>query len=118
LDISSYICIPEVLKWYREAAGREEVIRSYYQILVYIGSKKIIEILGTEIMDNKEGILIQYYIVNIRLPLKVLYPEKYKIEPGEYTIKPEYNIEATDWILDILINEFKTFITIYYFQNI
>lgn len=117
LDTSPYICIPEALKWRREAAGREEAIRSYYQTLVHEGSKKIAEILGTEIIDNKEGTLTEYYIVNVRLPLEVSHPETHKTELGEYAVKPGYSIEATDWILDTLINEFKTFIAIYYFQD-
>jgi selenocysteine lyase/cysteine desulfurase len=117
LDTSPYICVPEALKWRREAAGGEEAIRSYCQTLVCAGSKKIAEMLGTEIMDNEEGTLTQCCMVNVRLPLKVSHPEKHKTAPGEYAVKPGYDVEATDWMLDTLMNEFKTFIAIYYFQD-
>jgi hypothetical protein len=84
---------------------------------VCAGSKKIAEMLGTEIMDNEEGTLTQCCMVNVRLPLKVSHPEKHKTAPGEYAVKPGYDVEATDWMLDTLMNEFKTFIAIYYFQD-
>lgn len=117
LDNSPYICVPEALKWRQEAAGGEEAIRNYCQNLVLEGSKKIAEMLGTEIMDNEEGTLTKCCMVNVRLPLKISHSLENKTEMGEYVVKPGFGVEATDWMLDTLMNEFKTFIAIYYFQD-
>jgi hypothetical protein len=35
-------------------------------------------------------------MVNVRLPLKVSYPEKHKTKLGEYAVRPGDNVEATD----------------------
>jgi selenocysteine lyase/cysteine desulfurase len=118
LDNSPYICLPEALKWRQEACGGESAIRKYCQELVLEGSRKIAEMLGTEIMDNKTATITQCCMVNVRLPLQISHSQEAMTELGEYVVKPGYGVEATAWILDTLMNEFKTFVAIYYFQDV
>jgi selenocysteine lyase/cysteine desulfurase len=116
-DNSPYICAPEALKWRQEAAGGEDAIRDYCQMLVNEGSKRMAEMLGTEVMDNEEGTLTQCCMTNVRLPLMISHSLDNKTEIGEYIVKPGYGVQATDWMLDTMMNEFKTFLAIYYFQD-
>jgi hercynylcysteine S-oxide lyase len=117
LDNTPYICVPEALKWRQEACGGEEAIRNYCQELVMEGTRKMAEALGTEIMDNEEGTITDCCMVNVRLPLRVSHSRETRTEQGEYVVKPGYGIEATAWMLDTLMDEFKTFVAIYYFQD-
>lgn len=117
LDNTPYVCVPEALKWRQEACGGEEAIRKYCQELVMEGSRKIAEVLGTEIMDNEAGTITDCCMVNVRLPLRISYSQETMAEQGEYVVKPGHGFEATDWILDTLMNEFNTFLAIYYFQD-
>jgi hercynylcysteine S-oxide lyase len=117
LDNTPYICVPEVLKWRREACGGEDAIRKYCRELVLKGSMKVAEMLGTEIMDNETRTITQCCMVNVRLPLQISRSQETGTEQGEYVVKPGYGIEATAWMLDALMNEYKTYIAIYYFQE-
>jgi hercynylcysteine S-oxide lyase len=117
LDNTPYICVPEALKWRQQACGGEEAIRKYCQELVMEGSRKMAEVLGTEIMDNKAGTITQCCMVNVRLPLQISLSQETRTEQGEYVVKPGYGDQATAWMLDILMDEYKTFIAIYYFQD-
>lgn len=81
------------------------------------GTRKMAEALGTEIMDNEEGTIADCCMVNVRLPLRVSHSRETRTEQGEYVVKPGYGIEATAWMLDTLMDEFKTFVAIYYFQD-
>ncbi len=81
------------------------------------GSRRIAEILGTEILDNGTGTIANCCLVNVRLPLQISHSQETRTEQGEYTVKPGYGVKATAWMLDVLMNEFKTFIAIYYFQE-
>jgi len=68
-------------------------------------------------MDNEEGTITDCCMANVRLPLRVSHSRETRTEQGEYVVKPGYGIEATAWMLDILMDEFKTFVAIYYFQD-
>jgi len=81
------------------------------------GSRKIAEVLRTEIMDNKAGTLTQCCMVNVRLPLQISHSQETRTAQGEYVVKPGYGVDATAWMLDTLMDEYKTFIAIYYFQD-
>lgn len=117
LDNTPYICVPEALKWRQEACSGEEAIRNYCQELVMEGSRKMAEVLGTEIMDNEAGTITDCCMVNVRLPLQISPSHESRTEQGEYAVKPGYGVEATAWMLDTLMDEFKTFVAIYYFQD-
>jgi hercynylcysteine S-oxide lyase len=117
LDNAPYICVPEAIKWRREACGGEDAIRKYCQELVMEGSRKIAAILGTEIMDNETRTLTQCCMVNVRLPLQISHSQDARTEKGQYVVKPGYGEEASSWMLNTLMNEFKTFIAVYHFQD-
>lgn len=108
VDSTPYACVPEAIKWRQEVCGGEERIMSYCRDLAREGGQKVAEILGTEVLDNEERTLTNCCLVNIPLPLVI--GEDKVITPGN---KPK----AWRWMLDTLIEEYKTYMQIFPFQG-
>lgn len=71
MDYTPYLCIPAALKFRREVCGGEDVIMKYCQSIALQGARRVAEILGTEVMDNKEKTITkQSCLVNVRLPIE------------------------------------------------
>lgn len=68
-DHSGYLVIPEAIKWREQVCGGEENIRAYCRDLARDGGKRVAEMLGTYILDNKSHTLTDCCMVNISLPL-------------------------------------------------
>lgn len=67
--MSSYLCIPEALK-FRGRLGGEEQIRQYCFDLARRGGRLMAEILDTEVMDNKTSTLSLCCFAMVRLPVQ------------------------------------------------
>ena len=52
-DSTPYLCVSEALKFRETICGGEASIRQYCQHVSKVGSKRMAQILGTEVMDNK-----------------------------------------------------------------
>lgn len=113
IDNSNYLVISDAIKWREKVCGGEKAIREYNTKLAQEGGKAIARILGTEVMDNSTKTLTNCCLVNIRLPLTA---SPIKI-PGVNTIDPVHGMTATQWMQRRLVEEYKTFIAIYFFQN-
>lgn len=113
IDNTNYCVVQDSIKWREQVCGGEKSIMNYCTNLAKEGGKAAAKVLGTKILDNNTETLTNCCLVNILLPLKV---GESKVE-GVNTIKPEYGFVATQWMQQTLIDEFKTFIAIFFFQG-
>ncbi|ORY59643.1 pyridoxal phosphate-dependent transferase [Pseudomassariella vexata] len=71
IDNSPYICVKDAIDWREQVLGEERGIREYMQNLAREGGKRVAEILGTEVMENRKGTLTQCAMVNVALPFRI-----------------------------------------------
>ena len=109
IDNSPYLCVAEAIKYRQDVCGGEKRITEYCKQVARGGGRAAAEILGTEIMDNKEGTLTQCALSNVRLPLT--------IGDAEGQIKGDHISRAGKWMQDVLAQENDTFIPIYFYEN-
>lgn len=114
VDNSPYLCVPEALRWREDVCGGEEKIQEYCMKLAREGGKKVAAILGTDILDNEEETMTACCLVNVRLPLEIGTAKK----QGRNIIEPGFGPDAWQWMLKTLMGDHKTFIAIFYFQNV
>jgi selenocysteine lyase/cysteine desulfurase len=108
LDSTQYACVPDAIKWRQEVCGGEERIESYCKDLARKGGQRVADILGTEVLDNKEHTISDCCMVNIRLPLAV--------GEGE-VVKPGSEAKVLLWMLKTAVDEYKTYLQLFPFQG-
>jgi selenocysteine lyase/cysteine desulfurase len=113
IDNTSYLMVPEAIKWREEVCGGEKAIIEYNTNLTREGGKAVAKILGTEILDNATNTLTKCCLINVLLPLTAS-PFK---TVGTNTVDPKYATEVIEWIQQTVMNEYKSFLPIYYFQD-
>jgi len=113
IDYSNYLVVPECIKWREEVCGGEKAIMEYNTKLTREGGQAVAKILGTKVLDTKNGSLTNCNLINVLLPLAV---SPVEIE-GKNTVKPEFGTTAREWIQETLIEDHKTFIAIFEFQD-
>jgi selenocysteine lyase/cysteine desulfurase len=146
LDTSPYLCVKDAIKWRKEVLGGEERIMEYTQWLAKEGGKAAAAILGTEILENGKGTLTNCAMVNVALPIDIS-PVKAennddipKDTPQTETITSEIIVDldssekpagsstrvilpleesfgATQWMLETLMRDYKTFIALFVYGN-
>lgn len=114
-DPSSYLTVPEAIKWRVEVCGGEDAIRAYCTALARDGGRRVAEILGTTILDNKSHSLTDCCMVNVLLPLSL------DNSGGDNVVivedRPGAKEAVTDFILHTLIDEYSTFMPVFFFQG-
>jgi selenocysteine lyase/cysteine desulfurase len=114
IDNSNYLVIPDAIEFREKVCGGEKAIMEYCYKLAKEGGEAVAKVLGTSIMDNSTGTLTKgCCIVNVLLPLEIspsMIPGKNCIDPGNGSI-------ATEWMQEALIEDFNTFLPIYFFQG-
>jgi len=113
IDNTNYLVIPEAIEFREKVCGGEKSIMEYNFKLAKEGGLAAAKILGTTIMDNRTGTLTKCSIVNVLLPLEIC---KSKI-PGKNCIDPENGMLATQWMQETLIEDFNTFVPIFFHQG-
>ena len=113
IDNTNYLVVGEAIKWREQVCGGEKAIMEYNTNLAREGGKAAAKVLGTKIMDNNTSTLTGCCMVNVLLPLQI---SSSKI-PGTNTIKPEHQPIAKQWMHEALIEDHRTFVPIYYFQD-
>jgi hercynylcysteine S-oxide lyase len=113
IDNTNYITAPEAIKWREEVCGGEKAIIEYNTKLAQDGGKAVAKYLGTKILDNDEKTLTDCCIANVLLPLEV----SESPIPGTNTVKPTHRLKVTLWLQELLIEEYNTFLAIYFFQG-
>ncbi|KAI1101683.1 PLP-dependent transferase [Jackrogersella minutella] len=96
LDTSPYLCTKYAIEWRERVLGGEAKIQGYIQTLAREGGKKVAEILGTEVLDNKSGSMSRCATTNVALPLN-----------------QEEAAKASNWMLERMMSDYKTFIPLF-----
>jgi selenocysteine lyase/cysteine desulfurase len=113
IENSNYLLIPDAIKWREEVCGGEQAIIEYNTKLAKEAGKVVADILGTSVMDNSTNTLSDCCLANVALPLTA----SAERIAGKSTVKPEFAMAATVWMQKTLVDEYKTFIAIFYFQG-
>lgn len=113
IDNTNYLVIPEAIEFREKVCGGEKSIMEYNFKLAKEGGLAAAKILGTTIMDNRTGTLTNCSIVNVLLPLEICQSKT----PGKNCIDPGNGMLATQWMQETLIEDFNTFIPIFFHQG-
>ena len=105
LDNSPYLCISEALKFRREICGGDANVKSYCQNLADEASEVVAEILGTEVMQNREKTLTNTFMFNMRLPLTI------GSDKGDILEKDAYKVAV--WMTSHIAEECETYLPVY-----
>ncbi|OIW32780.1 PLP-dependent transferase [Coniochaeta ligniaria NRRL 30616] len=120
IDNSPYLACKDAIKW-RESIGGEAKIIEYQTTLAKEGGKKVAEILGTQVLDNKTGTLTNCGMVNVALPLVIVddddTSEGGTTEEGYLKVPRKSAFAFTQWLLQTLMSEYHTFIALGVIQN-
>lgn len=137
LDNSPYLCVKDAIEWREKVLGGEDRIHDYCTRLAQEGGAKVAEILGTWVMQNEEGTLIDCFMVNVAMPLIVVPPTDEDLETGTKAMVDGRNLEVDkgaaggknqgealipykeaqrvwEWMTKVLVEEYQTFIPVYY----
>lgn len=71
VDNVFYLCVKDVIKWREEVFGGEVRIRDELIKMVREGGRLVVEVLGIEVLDNKEGMMFVCVMINVVLFLLV-----------------------------------------------
>ncbi|KAL5347925.1 hypothetical protein ACLOAV_007336 [Pseudogymnoascus australis] len=129
IDPTSYVCIEEALKFRELVCGGEAAVREYCEKIAQAGGKRMAEILGTEIMENKARTLHRCCMVNVSLPLVVTdgdasydSPAEAGLKQGGMGLQENGNkisyVRGTDaaaiakWITDRSVKDYETMIPV------
>jgi selenocysteine lyase/cysteine desulfurase len=124
LDNSPYLAAKDAIKW-REEIGGEAKILEYQQTLAKEGGRRVAEILGTEVIDNKTGTLTNCAMVNVFLPLVIVdeVPSDKANDSGDRGKKGNVRVPhksaypLTQWMLDTMMSDYQTFIALGVHRN-
>jgi selenocysteine lyase/cysteine desulfurase len=118
-DTISYLTVPEALKWRREVCSGEERIRSYCIRLAREGGSRVAKILGTRVLDNAEHTLTECCFANVQLPLYLsgVEPDGGGGRGNIVELRPGVEDAVVDWAQRTLIEEYNTFIPVFFFQR-
>ena len=110
IDKSSYLCAPQAIKFRKEVLGGEESIREYCFKLARGGGKLVAAILGTEVMENKEGTLGECCFAMVRLsPVYSDADVNGSAENGT-SLPTKAAPEIAKWMSSTLMEKYDTFI--------
>ncbi|WZH43294.1 pyridoxal phosphate-dependent transferase [Fusarium acuminatum] len=110
LDNSPYLCVKDAIKWREEVLGGEEAILSYLWDLNKKGSAAVAKKLGTTYMENSTGTMRNCGMANIALPIWSVQGQG---QDGEVVVSEEETQTAFQWILNTLISDYKTFLSLF-----
>jgi selenocysteine lyase/cysteine desulfurase len=108
IDNAPYLCIPTGLKYREDRLGGEAAILQYCHNLARAGGKRVAEILGTEVLENKEETLGNCCMTNVRLPLKVK-------EVASIAKDEAIGIPVAQFMSKLLVQEYNTFIAFIFY---
>lgn len=118
-DTISDLTVPEALKWRREVCSGEERIRSYCTRLAREGGGCVADILDTHVLDNAEHTLMECCFANVQLPLYLsdVEPDGGGGRGNIVELRPGVEDAVVDWAQRTLIEEYNTFIPVFFFQR-
>ncbi|KND87102.1 putative aminotransferase [Tolypocladium ophioglossoides CBS 100239] len=115
-DNSPFLCVKDGIAWRRDVLGGEEKILAYLWDLNKKGSKRVAEVLGTEVLENSKGTMTDCAMGNIALPVWI--GEKGKgAKDGEAVVPVEDKDEVFQWMSKTMVDEYKTFMSLFFIGN-
>ncbi|KAM0561328.1 hypothetical protein ACHAPJ_003207 [Fusarium lateritium] len=111
LDNSPYLCVKDAIKWREDVFGGEDAILAYLWDLNKKGSELVAKKLGTTFMENSTGTLRNCAMANVALPLWSGAAVSGKED--EVVVSQEDTQKAFQWILNTMINDYKTFMALF-----
>ncbi len=100
LDNSNYCVVPYAIRLRRDVWGGEEAIRAYCQQLALQAGKRVAELLGTELLSDRQGNILRCNLANVRLPIRF----------GDGGIPVEDGMAVRAWLIDRYFEEYDTYI--------
>jgi hypothetical protein len=100
---------------YRESLGGEVAIRTYVRNLARAGGQRVAKILGTKVLDNASQTMSDCCMTTFLLPMTAS-PGKAS-EEHFAAFEADKKVEVTQYMLETLIQEYKTFVAIFEFQG-
>jgi selenocysteine lyase/cysteine desulfurase len=118
IDNSQYLCVKDAIQWRKEVLGGEAKIIDYQRKLAREGGKKVAEMLGTVVLENKKGTLTDCAMVNIALPLVIEGGVSGLVgEREDIRVPREKAVLVTNWLLDTMMKDYKTFMALCVHQD-
>lgn len=116
LDLSPYLTVVDALA-YRESIGGEAAILKYSAELNQKASKRLAELLKTEVLDNEQGTLTKCCMSMVKLPLEakdvVGMLKEAGIELDEYDV----GVKVRDFLTMTFVREYSTFMALTVLYN-
>lgn len=109
VDQTPYLCVPEAIKFRTEVCGGEDEIRNYCFRLAREGGQAIVNMLGTETMENLQGTLGNCCFTNIRLPLDFQSTDTGN-DVASNGFDPVDGPDVVKWLMNRAMCEFDTWI--------
>lgn len=120
MDNSPYLACKDAVEW-RESIGGEAKIIEWQTTLAKEGGKKVAEMLGTEVMDNKTGTLTNCGMVNVALPMVIV--DDAEVGKAEFDYRGYLKVPRkaafplTQWMLETMMSDYHTFIALFVHQG-
>ncbi|KAK7420450.1 hypothetical protein QQZ08_010437 [Neonectria magnoliae] len=111
LDNSPYLCVKDAIAWRREVLGGEDAVLAYLWDLNKTGTQLVADGLGTEVMENATGTLRNCAMGNVALPIWT--DAGARAGEGDAVVPAADAITAFQWILKTLMDEYKTFLSLF-----
>ncbi|KAK3715751.1 hypothetical protein LTR37_006976 [Vermiconidia calcicola] len=112
LDNSPFLCVPDALEWRSKVTWNdkqgEEAIFAYNLHLARRSGQIVSGILGTEVLENKQGTLGDCNFANVRLPLS--FKDLAESDPAKAA-------RIGQWIVKTLVADYQTFIAMVFYDE-
>lgn len=99
-DTTPYACVPSALAFRRDVGGGEQKIREYCEGIAREGGRRMAEMLGTEVLENRSQTLRRCCFTNVRLPLSV----------SQLGLVESEGTEVAKWMQEKTPEEYETYI--------
>ena len=104
LDSTMFCVVPHAIRMRQEVWGGEAAIQTYCHGLALAAGKRVAELLGTELLSDSEGKILECCLSNVRLPLRF---SKVAADGG---IPTEDGMAVRQWFIDRYFGEYNTYI--------
>lgn len=108
-DNEQYLCVPEAIKWREQVCGGEKAIYEYNNTLLRKVTKLVVSELGTEVLENEEGTLMDCSMSFVRLPLN--------LEKDGGTVKAADFGAILLWLGQTMASEYQSYVATSVFQG-
>lgn len=118
VDNAPFLCVKDAIQWRKEVLGGEAKIIDYQRKLAREGGKRVAELLGTVVLENRKGTLTDCAMVNVALPLVIEDSVSGVVgEREDIKVPREKAMQVTNWLLDAMMKDYNTFMALCVHQD-